>query len=146
MPRSPWIALLECRKRVAVKDHLYECYLRENTYLDIMYMPDALKAAIDLMETDPAKLKRRNAYNVTSMSTTPKIIAEEIKKIVPEFEIRYKIDHVRQAIADKWPKSINDYSARKEWNWKPDFNLEAMTRDMIENLIRKKDEVKNGKW
>lgn len=122
---------------MAVREKKYECYLRESTYLDFMYMPDAVKAAINLMEADPAKLKHRNAYNVTSMSITPKLIAGEIKKIIPEFEISYKVDPERQSIADTWPKSINDYSARKDWNWKPDYDLKSMTADMIENLTRK---------
>lgn len=120
----------------AVKEKIYSCYLSENTYLDMMYMPDAIKAAIELMEADPNKLKHRNSYNVTAMSINPKLIADEIKKVIPEFKIEYNIDSSRQAIADTWPQSINDQEAREDWNWKPGFDLESMTKDMIENLTK----------
>jgi nucleoside-diphosphate-sugar epimerase len=121
----------------AIKNKKYTCYLQEDTYLDMMYMPDAIKAAIDLMEADPVKLKHRNAFNVTAMSISPKDIAEEIKNIYPEFTISYKIDPIRQAIADSWPNNMNDFIAREEWGWKPGYNLKMMTKDMIENLIKK---------
>lgn len=121
----------------AIKNKKYTCYLKQDTYLDMMYMPDAIKAAIDLMEADPAKLKHRNAFNVTAMSISPKDIAEEIKMIYPEFTISYKIDPIRQAIADSWPNNMNDVIAKEEWGWKPHYDLKMMTKDMIENLIKK---------
>lgn len=121
----------------AIKNRKYTCYLREETYLDMMYMPDAIKAAIDLMEADPAKLKHRNAFNVTAMSISPKDIAEAIQKIYPEFFINYKIDPIRQAIADSWPNNMDDSIAREEWGWKPGYDLKLMTKDMIENLLKK---------
>lgn len=121
----------------AIKNKKYTCYLNENTYLDMMYMPDAIKAAIDLMEADPAKLQHRNAFNVTAMSISPNDIAEEIKNIFPEFTISYKIDPIRQAIADSWPNNMNDVIAKEEWGWEPGYNLKMMTEDMIENLMKK---------
>ncbi len=102
--------------------------------LDMMYMPDAIEAAVKLMEAEPFKLKHRNAYNVTAFSLTPKILSENIKKYIPEFCIEYKIDPVRQAIADSWPNSMDDSAAREEWGWKPRYDIDAMTRDMIEKL------------
>jgi nucleoside-diphosphate-sugar epimerase len=121
----------------ALKHKKYSCFLREGTYLDMMYMPDAIKAAIDLMEVDSSKLKHRNAFNVTSMSFAPENIYKEIKKHIPEFEMDYDIDPVRQAIADSWPNSMDDSAAREEWGWNPDYNLETMTSDMIEKLSKK---------
>jgi nucleoside-diphosphate-sugar epimerase len=121
----------------AIKNKKYSCYLNEETYLDMMYMPDAIKAAIDLMEADPAKLKHRNAFNVTAMSISPKEITNAIQTIYPEFVINYKIDPIRQAIADSWPNNMNDAVAREEWGWKPGYDLKLMTKDMIENLLKK---------
>ncbi|MCP4134337.1 MAG: L-threonine 3-dehydrogenase [bacterium] len=118
----------------AVKGKKYTCYLKGNTHLDMMYMPDAIKAAIDLMEADPGKLKHRNAFNVAAMSITPVNIANAIKKIIPEFTISYEIDLLRQKIADSWPDDMDDSAAQKEWGWKPEYNLESMTKDMIEKL------------
>ncbi len=112
----------------------YTCYLKADTMLDMMYMPDALKAAIDLMEADANRLSHRNAFNVTAMSVTPEILAAEIRKHIPEFEITYEIDPVRQAIADSWPDKLDDTCARKEWNWAPDYDLNSMTADMLRNL------------
>ena len=120
----------------AVKNRKYTCYLKPETYLDLMYMPDALKAAIDLMTADPEGLKHRNAYNVSAMSVTPEIIAASIRKIIPEFTIDYKIDPLRQAIADSWPNRMEDRAAREEWGWAPDYDLDSMTRDMIGNISR----------
>jgi len=100
-------------------------------------MPDAIKAAIELMNADPDKLKHRNAFNITAMSIAPENIAAEIKKIIPEFSMNYKIDPLRQAIADSWPNNINDRVAREEWGWKPNYNLERMTKDMIKKLSEK---------
>ena len=118
----------------AVKNRKYTCYLKPGTYLDLMYMPDALKAAIDLMTADPERIRHRNAYNVSSMSLTPEIIAASIKKIIPDFSIDYKIDPLRQAIADSWPNKMEDRAAHIEWGWMPDYDLDAMTEDMIRNI------------
>ncbi|MBE9546541.1 MAG: L-threonine 3-dehydrogenase [Proteobacteria bacterium] len=121
----------------AIKRKKYTCYLKEGTYLDMMYMPDALKAAVDLMEADPARLKHRNAFNVSAMSFAPEHIAAEIKKIIPEFTMDFKIDPLRQAIADSWPNNMDDSAAREEWGWQPEYDLESMTKDMIEKLSQK---------
>jgi len=121
----------------AIKHKKYTCYLKQGTYLDMMYMPDAIKAAIDLMEADPSKLIHRNAFNVTAMSIAPEDIAAEIKKLIPEFTINYKVNPIRQAIADSWPNKMDDSSARKEWNWLAQYDLQAMTRDMLEKLTEK---------
>ncbi len=121
----------------AIKNKKYTCNLGAGTFLDMMYMPDAIKAAIDLMEADPSKLKHRNAYNVTAMSFDPEIIASEIKNIIPDFTMDYKIDPVKQGIADSWPNNMDDSAAREEWGWEPDYTLEEMTKDMIEVLSKK---------
>jgi len=121
----------------ALKQRRYTCYLKPGTYMDMMYMPDAIKAAIDIMEADPVKLLHRNAFNVTSMSFAPEDIAEEIKKYIPDFVIEYKIDPVRQGIADSWPNKMDDSAAREEWGWQPSYNLASMTRDMLEKLSKK---------
>jgi len=121
----------------AIKNKKYTCFLKKGTYLDMMYMPDCLKAAIDLMEADPSKLKHRNAFNVAAMSFEPEEIATEIRKYIPEFKMDYDIDPVRQAIADSWPNNMDDSSAREEWGWKPRYDLTAMTKDMIEILSKK---------
>lgn len=118
----------------AIKHGKYTCYLKEGTYLDMMYMPDAIKAAIDLMEADPARLVHRNAFNVTAMSFAPEHICAAIKKHIPALEMDYDVDPVRQAIAESWPNKMDDSCARKEWGWKPDYDLERMTADMLEVL------------
>jgi len=118
----------------ALKNKKYTCFLDKDTYLDMMYMPDGLKAAVNLMEADPSRLKYRNAYNVTAESFSPKEITKEIKKHIPEFKIKYDIDPMRQAIADSWPKRLNDSAAKEDWGWSPDYDLKAMTKDMIEKL------------
>ncbi|MFO7952469.1 MAG: NAD-dependent epimerase/dehydratase family protein [Bacillota bacterium] len=118
----------------AIKSGRYACFLKEDTRLDFIYMPDALKGAVDLMETDPEKLEHRNAFNVTAMSITPKELCEEIKKHIPEFTMEYEVDPVRQSIADSWPNSMDDASARSEWGWDPQYNLAAMTEDMLKIL------------
>lgn len=118
----------------AVKDGHYDCYLRADTQLDMMYMPDAIDAAIRLMESGGAKLLHRNAYNVTAMSLTPEQLAAEIRKHIPEFTIAYKVDPIRQAIADSWPRHMNDSAARTEWGWRPKFDLAAMVSDMLRQL------------
>jgi len=121
----------------AIKNKKYTCNLGKGTYLDMMYMPDAIKAAIDLMEADPAKLKHRNAFNVTAMSFDPEKLAASIKKVIPEFELEYDVDPVRQAIANSWPNSMDDSAAREEWGWNPEYDIEAMTKDMLEVLSKK---------
>ncbi|MGD2126095.1 MAG: L-threonine 3-dehydrogenase [Desulfobacteraceae bacterium] len=121
----------------AIKQKKYTCYLKKGTYLDMMYMPDALKAAVDLMEANSDKLKHRNAFNVTAMSVAPENIADEIRKTIPEFVLDYNIDPLRQAIADSWPNNMDDSAARKEWGWQPEYDLESMTKDMLEKLSEK---------
>lgn len=117
----------------AKQEKKYECFLREDTYLPMMYMPDAIRATIELMEADASKIKTRTSYNISAMSFSPKEIANEIKKHIPDFSISYKPDY-RQPIADSWPQSIDDAVARKDWGWKEEFNLQQMTKDMLENL------------
>ena len=121
----------------AIKHKKYTCNLPAGTFLDMMYMPDAIKAGIDLMEADPARLKHRNAFNVTAMSFDPEIIAESIRKYIPEFTMDYDVDPVKKAIAETWPNSMNDSAAREEWGWVPEYDLEAMTKDMIQVLSKK---------
>ncbi|HOR42754.1 MAG TPA: NAD-dependent epimerase/dehydratase family protein, partial [Atribacterota bacterium] len=118
----------------ALAHQSYSCFLSEHTYLDMMYMPDALQAAIKLMEADSSRLLTRNGYNVSAMSFCPEELAEEIKKWIPDFTISYNIDPIKQAIADSWPNSMDDQVARKEWDWQPEYNLTKMTQDMIEKL------------
>jgi nucleoside-diphosphate-sugar epimerase len=118
----------------AIKHQKYTCNLKAGTFLDMMYMPDALKAAVDLMEADPSKLKHRNAFNVTAMSFDPEMIASSVKELIPEFTMDYEVDPVKQSIADSWPNSMDDSCAREEWGWSPEFDLKAMTKDMIEKL------------
>ena len=117
----------------AIKNEPYECFLKEDTYLPMMYMPDAIRATIELMEADADKLSVRTSYNVSGMSFSPKEITEAIQKEVPGFTTTYKPDY-RQAIADSWPQSIDDSVARADWNWKEEFDLPAMTKDMLANL------------
>lgn len=117
----------------ALEEKSYECFLDENTYLPMMYMPDAIRATIELMEAPKEAIKVRTSYNLSGMSFSPKEIAASIQKHIPDFTISYKPDS-RQAIADSWPQSIDDSVARNDWNWKPDFDLDAMTEDMLKNL------------
>jgi nucleoside-diphosphate-sugar epimerase len=117
----------------AITDKKYECFLKPDTYLPMMYMDDAVKATIDLMEAPAEQVKIRSSYNISAMSFCPAEIAEEIKKHIPDFAITYQPDF-RQAIADSWPKSIDDSSARKDWGWKPSFGLKEMTDEILENL------------
>ena len=118
----------------AIKKKHYTCFLNKETFLDMMYMPDAVNAAVKLMETNAEKLIHRNAFNVTAMSVAPEDIYQAIKKQIPEFKINYDVDPVRQAIADSWPKSMDDSAARTEWGWKPEFDLTKMTEDMLGKL------------
>ncbi|MEJ2049276.1 MAG: NAD-dependent epimerase/dehydratase family protein [Calditrichota bacterium] len=121
----------------AIKNKSYTCILKEGTKLDMMYMPDALNGANKLMETYSDKLKHRNAFNVSAMSFAPEDVYAEIKKHIPDFTMDYKIDPVRQSIADSWPNSMDDSAARVEWGWNPRFNLSEMTKDML-NVLSKK--------
>ncbi len=118
----------------AIRNKKYTCPLPAGTFLDMMYMPDALDAAIDLMEADPSKLKHRNAFNVTAMSFDPEIISAEIKKHIPGFVMDYDPDPVKKAIADTWPNKMDDSCAREEWGWNPKYELEEMTKDMLEKI------------
>ena len=117
----------------ALEEKKYECFLREDTYLPMMYMPDAIRATIELMEADASKISIRTSYNISGMSFSPKEIAAEIEKHIPGFSISYKPDY-RQAIADSWPQSIDDTVARNDWGWKEEFALERMVKDMFDNL------------
>lgn len=118
----------------AVKGESFECPIAAGTFMDMMYMPDGLRAAIEIMEADPSKLKHRNSFNIASMSFDPEIICNKIKEYIPDFKMVYKVDPLRQAIAESWPNSLDDTCAREEWGWKPEYDLDAMTRDMIEKL------------
>ena len=118
----------------AVKGEPFKCPLKPGTFMDMMYMPDALRAAIEIMEADPTRLKHRNSFNIASMSFDPEIIYAKIREYMPEFTMTYELDPLRQAIADSWPDSLDDTCARDEWDWKPEFDLDTMTRDMIKNL------------
>ena len=117
----------------ALESKKYQCFLKENTYLPMMYMPDAIRATIELMEAPASDISIRTSYNLSGMSFSPKEIADEIKKHIPDFAISYKPDY-RQDIANSWPQSIDDMVAQKDWGWKPEFDLALMTKDMIDNL------------
>lgn len=117
----------------AVEEKKYECFLAKETYLPMMYMPDAIRGTIELMEAPADKISIRTSYNLSSMSFSPEQLAAEIKNFVPDFAITYKPDY-RQAIATTWPQSIDDSVARKDWGWKPEYDLKKMTKDMMENL------------
>ena len=119
----------------ALEEKKYECFLQEDTYLPMMYMPDAIKATIELMEAPESKITIRTSYNISGMSFSPKEIAAEIKKHIPEFSISYKPDY-RQQIANSWPQSIDDSVARNDWDWKEDYDLGRMTADMLNNLTK----------
>lgn len=120
----------------AVKNGRYTCFVNENTRLPMMYMPDCLKATIDLMQADFSKLRHHSDFNVGAMSFSAGELAASVKKYMPGFEIDYKPDE-RQAIADSWPDSVDDSAARDEWGWKPDYDLDAMTRDMLKAISDK---------
>ena len=122
----------------AIKHGKYTCYLKPDSRLDMMYMPDAIRAMIEVMEADSLKLKHRNAFNITAMNFTPEELASEIKIHLPTFKIDYEIDPVRQEIADSWPHFMDDSAARQEWGWKPEFDLKKMVKDMIKNISSKK--------
>jgi nucleoside-diphosphate-sugar epimerase len=118
----------------AVKGEVFKSPIAAGTFMDMMYMPDALCAAINLMEADPAKLVHRNAFNITSMSFDPEMLKSAIRKYIPDFKMEYELDPVRQAIADSWPNSLDDSCAREEWGWSPEYDLDAMTKSMLDEL------------
>ncbi|HWL26344.1 MAG TPA: L-threonine 3-dehydrogenase [Ureibacillus sp.] len=121
----------------AVEEGRYTSYIGKGTYMDMMYMPDALQAIVDLMEADAAKLKHRNAFNISAMSFDPSEIAAEIKKHIPTFEMDYAVDPTRQKIADSWPNSIDSSAAIEEWGFKVEYDLEKMTVDMLDKLSKR---------
>lgn len=118
----------------AVLKKSYTSFIDKGTYMDMMYIPDALDAVINLLEADGSKLIHRNAFNITAMSIEPEDIANSIRKFIPEFELYYDVDPVRQKIAESWPNSLDDSEARKQWGWKPNYDLDSMTKDMLEKL------------
>ena len=118
----------------AVSRGRYDCFLGPEAQLDMMYMPDAIRGSIELMEIESGRLIHRNAFNMTAMQVTPESLAAAIREHVPEFELDYAVDPVRQAIADSWPRRIDDTAAREEWGWKPEYDLQTMTADMIAQL------------
>ena len=121
----------------AVRGEKFVCPIKEVTLMDMIYMPDALKAAIQLMEADPTRLVHRNAFNIASLSFAPETVFAAIKKYKPHFEMTYNVDPLKQRIAESWPDIMDDSCARKEWGWKPEYNLDAMTKDMLEKLSLK---------
>lgn len=121
----------------ALRGLKYNCYLAADTCLDMMYMPDAVRAAIELMEADEKALHYRNAYNITAISCTPAELYNAIKKHIPDFIMAYEVDAKRQAVADSWPDRLDDSEARKHWGWKPEFDLTSLTKDMLINLTEK---------
>jgi nucleoside-diphosphate-sugar epimerase len=118
----------------AVARGRYTCFLAPDTQLDMMYMDDAVRASIELMEADPARLRHRNAFNVTAFQLTPEGLSGVLKAHLPEFEIDYRVDPVRQAIADSWPRRLDDSAAREEWGWAPNYDTEAMVEVMLHAL------------
>lgn len=121
----------------AVLQGRYTSFIDRGTYMDMMYMPDAIDGVVQLMEADPSGLKHRCCFNITAMSLEPEMVAADIRRVIPDFKLDYRVDPVRQAIAESWPNSIDDSAARQEWNWNPKYNLSAMTDDMLDNLRRK---------
>jgi nucleoside-diphosphate-sugar epimerase len=123
----------------ALKNQKYTSFIRKGTYMDMMYMPDALSAIMDLIEANPDRLKHHNAFNITAMSFDPEMLATSIREFIPEFELDYNVDPIRQEIADSWPNSLDDSHAREEWDWNPKYDLDSMTKDMLEKLKGKLD-------
>jgi nucleoside-diphosphate-sugar epimerase len=121
----------------AVKGETFKCPIAKGTFMDMMYMPDALRACIEIMEADPSRLVHRNSFNLASMSFDPEIIYNKILEYVPGFQMVYENDPLRQAIAESWPNSLDDSCARSEWDWSPEYDLDAMTVDMLAQLSRK---------
>ncbi len=118
----------------AVKGEEFVCPIAPGTYMDMMYMPDALQAAVHLMQADPARLRHRNSFNIASMSFEPEQLFAKIREYIPELRVKYEVDPVRQAIAESWPDRMDDACAREEWDWEPAYDLDSMTRDMIRHL------------
>ncbi len=121
----------------AVRGETFECPIAAGTFMDMMYMPDALRAAVEIMEADPTKLVHRNSFNIASMSFDPEIICAAIRRLIPDFRMTYNVDPLRQGIAESWPNSLDDTCAREEWGWMPEYDLESMSADMIDKLGRK---------
>lgn len=121
----------------AVRGERFVCPIKEGTLMDMIYMPDALKGAIDVMEADPSRLVHRNAFNIASLSFGPETVYKAIKKYKPDFEMVYDVDPLKQSIAESWPDRLDDTCAREEWDWCPRYDLDAMTRDMLEKLAIK---------
>lgn len=128
----------------ALEHRRYECFLKADTQLDMMYMPDAIRATIELMEAPPEKLQHRNAFNVTAMQFTPAGLAGLIREHIPDFTITYEVDAVRQAIADSWPHRLDDSAARQEWGWSPQYDARTMVADMFSQLRKKLAQVREG--
>ena len=124
----------------AVKEKKFTCPIGARTYLDMMYMPDCLEAAVQLMEVDPSRLKHRNSFNVTAMSFCPEMIAAEIRRHIPDLVVHYEVNPIKQGIADSWPNKMDDSCAREEWGWNPKYDLPTMTEDML-RVIKKKYEL-----
>lgn len=118
----------------ALRHGRYTCFLSADTRLDMMYMPDAIRATVGLMEADPARLVHRNAFNIAAVNFTPAELAAEIRRHLPDFRIEYEVDPVRQRIADSWPESLDDTAAREEWGWAPRYDLPTLVADMLEKL------------
>ena len=118
----------------AAKGEKFVCPIKQGTFMDMKYMPDGLRAAIEIMEDDSTKFVHRNSFNIASMSFDPEIIYNNIKKYVPDFQMEYDVDPLRQAIAESWPNSLDDTCAREEWGWKPEYDLDSMTQDMLAKL------------
>ncbi|WP_330949124.1 L-threonine 3-dehydrogenase [Virgibacillus sp. MG-45] len=121
----------------AIKNKAYTSFIGEGTYMDMMYMPDALHSIVQLMEADASKLQHRNAFNIAAISAAPEDFAAAIKTYIPEFQMDYQVDPVRQKIAESWPNSIDASAAQKEWGFKAEYNLDAMTKDMLDKLAVK---------
>ena len=118
----------------AIRYRHYTCFLRPDTALDMMYMPDAVRAILEVMAAPTSRLRHRNAFNITAMNFTPELLAAEIRTHIPEFRIEYEVDTASQAIADSWPRAVDDSAARAEWGWVPRYDIAAMTQDMLEKL------------
>ena len=121
----------------ALRKKHYTCAVPHDVYMDMIYMPDALRAVVELMEADPAKLKHRNSFNIASMSFTPDILAAEIRKRIPDFTMDFDVDPVKEAIANSWPNMLDDTCAREEWGWKPQWDISSMTDDMLTAVAKK---------
>ena len=121
----------------ALKSKKYTSYIDKGTYMDMMYMPDAINSIIKLLEADPSTLKHRNSFNISAMSFAPEEIAASIRKYIPEFQIQYNVDPVRQHIANSWPNSLDSSAAKEEWDFSPEYELDRMTEDMLVNLSKK---------